>query len=271
MQARRLMPLLVAVSIGTCGFAAAQSPVAPREKRELPQSPKFELKVQGGRAVQLKGHEAGLALDALPGIKRLSFEEWRVMKDIPKTGLFLVDTDFVPFGLAAALKKEGLVLGTDGSLRDVKGEPVVMFIKSETFSVGKESARLPGALERLASLVVGTAEAANPYPFSLFSWSMWWRYRGGFCRDYRAWTQAEAWGPEQGGARPHTRIESMETRAELGSRRDRDSCADCDHESSYVRWDIGCFWPAHGGTSGWHYANWKDGAFSATRTWSWGH
>ena len=275
MQVRRLILFVVSVSVGTYGFVAAgQAPVSPRRKAELPLAPKFELKVQGGRAELLKGREAGLALETLPGVKRISFAEWREMKDIPRSGLYLVDTDFVPFGLAAALEQERLVLGKDGSLRDAKGQPVVLFIKSETFAVSTDKGALaapPGLLDRLTTLVVGTAEAANPYPFSLFSWSMWWRYRGGFCRDYRAWTRAEAWGPEQGGARPHTRIAYMETRAELGSRRDRDSCSNCDLESSYVRWNIGCFWPAHGGTSGWHYANWKDGAFSATRTWSWSH
>lgn len=106
----------------------------------------------------------------------------------------------------------------------------------------------------------------------MFSWSFRWKYSGGFCRDYRAWTTAEVWGPEQEGYRPHTRIEYIETRAEFNWRQHRNSCFDCDREDSYVRRSFGCFWPAIAGARGFHYAHWADTdtGFSATRTWSWG-
>jgi hypothetical protein len=194
------------------------------------------------------------------------------MRDIPETGLFFVETDFIPQGLPDQFKKEGYILREDGTLLDSTGVKIALFIESEVFQVvGIDSSlgAIPELFKKFAGIFVGRAKAANPYPFSFFSASRSWRYRGGFCRDYRAWTSAEAWGPLQEGARPHTRIEYIETRAELGGIRDRDSCFNCDNQNSYARWDIGCFWPAHGGTTGFHYANWKDGAISITRTWSW--
>lgn len=235
--------------------------------------PTFDLKVRGGTAKLVPPQKAGLPLQALPGVKRISFQQWAELKTVPPSGLYLVDTSFVPMNLAQQLQKERLTLKPDGRLLDEKGEPITLFVKTEVFEVNRSSSQpsLSQGLTKALHADKATLQAANPYPFSWFSWSMWWRYRGGFCRDYRAWTTAEAWGPEQGGARPHTRIEYIETRAQIGGRLDRDNCSNCDNESSYVRWDIGCFWPAHGGASGWHYANWKDGDFSATRTWSWLH
>ena len=267
MTVKPIYVLAATLAFGVPALSAAPAQRPPEKPMpERARRPKVELKIKGGKATPVKGRRAGHPLGKLPGAKSISFAQWRDMKDIPATGLFLVETDFVPYNLPARLKKEGLTLTKDGKLRDKKG-PVTLFVASEAFQAELNAKQ--SLLDKASGLFMGTAHAASPYPFSRFTWSMWWRYRGGFCRDYRAWTVAEAWGPEQDGARPHTRIEYMETRAEIGSRRDRDSCSNCDEESSYARWDIGCWWPAHGGASGWHYANWKDGWFSATRTWSW--
>ena len=240
------------------------------KRPEIPK-PKMELKVKGGRARRVSDKRGGHPLGKLPGVKKITTPAWGKMKQVPKTGLYLVDTEFVPWGLERQLKEEGFVLRKDGTLLDAKGQKTTLFIKAEVFEVeaDKVSFTDPQMRDILSSALEGEPLAANPYPFSMFSWSMWWHYRGGFCRDYRAWTVAEAWGPEQGGSRPHTRIQYIETRVDMGRFHDRDSCSNCDEQKSYVRWDIGCFWPAHGGTSGFHYANWKDGNFSATRTWSW--
>jgi hypothetical protein len=243
------------------------------KKEPEPQKPEIDLKVEGGNVELLKGEEAGLPLETVPGVKTITFAEWLKMDEIPETGLYLVDTDFIPHGLPEALKEEGITLNQDGSL-DSAGVKFALFIQSQVYRIVDNQSSLenqPGFLEKLAGLFAGEAVAAEPYPFSRYSWNLWWRYRGGFCRDYKAKTIAEAWGPLQGGFRPHTRIEYIETRVEMGSRRDRDSCSGCDEQSSFTKWDIGCFWPAHGGASGWHYANWKDGGFSATITWSWSH
>ncbi|MDJ0635601.1 MAG: hypothetical protein QNJ34_20610 [Xenococcaceae cyanobacterium MO_188.B29] len=245
----------------------------PVNKPIIFKPPTLKMKVTGGTVKLVSPKQAGLSLRVLPGVKRISFRNWAKLKSVPKSGLYLVETPFVPASLPKQLKKLGYTLKPDGRLLDEKGQPITLFVKSEVFEV-KRKPVLRKSISQAAVKSISTngkLYAANPYPFSQFSWSMWWRYRGGFCRDYRAWTTAEAWGPLQGGARPHTRIQYMETRAQIGSRKDRDSCFNCDNESSYVRRRIGCFWPAHGKGSGSHYANWKDGRFSATRTWSWSH
>lgn len=246
----------------------------PKVARPFTPLPKLEHKISGGKSKPISAKAAGLPLADLPGAKHVTFSQWRDMKQIPKTGLFLVETEHLPANFQKQLLKEGYVLQKDGTLLDKDKQPVALFVMFEMFEIDRGNIGKQSSVEWLrpfADIVIPLSEAANPYPFDLYSWSMRWRYRGGYCRDYRAWTDAESWGPLQGGTRPHTRIEYMETRAEIGSRRDRDSCRNCDNESSYARWDIGCFWPAHGSGSGWHYANWKDGAFSATRTWSWSH
>jgi hypothetical protein len=233
--------------------------------------PKIEHRVVGGHVVLLKGEQAGLPLDALPGVKTITFEQWLSMENVPETGLYLVDTDFIPQGLPERLKEEGLSLHQDGTL-DSAGLKIALFIQGQVYQIMENQSSLntlPGLLKKLVSIFIEPAVAADPYPFSYYSWYMWWRFRGGFCRDFRAKTIAEAWGPLQEGTRPHTRIEYIETRAQIGSIRDRDSCFDCDEQSSYVKLDIGCFWPAQEQTNGWHYANWKEGRFSANITWTW--
>ncbi len=270
---KRILPIFLFAFLLLIAPAIAQKELekAPLSRLE---TPKTELKVEGGEAVPLRGKEAGRPLEALPGAKAITFAQWLKMDKIPETGLFLVDTDFVPYQLEEFLKKQRLTLQKDGTLIDPTGTKFALFLEMEMFKVvPKRTSLIRSAAASLRKLspISASADPAHPYPFSMFSWYMWWRYHGGFCRDYQAGTVAEAWGPAQGGARPHTRIEYIETRVTMAGRNDRDSCFDCDYENSFVKWDIGCFWPAHGGTSGWHYANWKDGGFSATRTWSWSH
>lgn len=221
------------------------------EDQEIMTEPKTELIVKGGDAVILKGRDAGLPLESLPGVKSITFKAWLQLEDVPETGLFLVDTDYIPHGLKDQLKREKLTLMKDGTLLDSAGTKTTVFTQAEMFKVveKKQANMNPKLLEKLADLFAKPAIAGDPYPFSAFSWNMWWRYRGGFCRDYRAWTVAEAWGPLQGGARPHTRIEYIETRVRLHGNTDRDDCGNCDYESSYRRYKIGCFWPAHGGAN----------------------
>ncbi len=229
--------------------------------------PTSTMKVEGGTAELLPPEKSGLPLKTLPGVKTISMEQWAELKSVPKTGLYLVDTEFVPLSLPKELEKRRYTLKKDGTLLNEEKKLITIFIKGEMFRVKPNSISEAGVKSIKSS--TDRLYAAYPYPFSAISWSMWWKYRGGFCRDYRAWTTAEAWGPLQGGDRPHTKIQYMETRAQIGSKKDRDSCFNCDNESSYVRWDVGCFWPAHRRGLGYHYANWKDGNISATLTWSW--
>jgi hypothetical protein len=224
----------------------------PDEKAERPNSkrPHLDLRSQGVKTSKVSDETAGLPLDAMPGAKCITFDTLLEMPEVPETGLYLLDTTHVPLSLPDSLKEDGCTLQEDGTLIDCKQDPVTLIVFAETFQL---------------------LHNPHPHPWSSFSWNFRWRYRGGFCRDYRAWTTAEAWGPEEGGDRPHTFIEYIETRAEIGGHRSNNHCFDCAREDSYMRWDIGCFWPAHGGGSGFHYAHWADRetGFSATRTWSW--
>ncbi len=269
---------IVAPNVSADAQNAARPPFSAR--------PEMKLEVKGAQVKQLSGELAGRPLSVLPGARTITYDELSNMKDIPKTGLFLVEMDYVPQGLSAMLKKEGLRLKADGSLVDRRGQPVTIIHKEETFSVQREkkTEREPlrfGSVEspdspmwrKIRGAFVGEAQAASPHPFSCFSWSWSWRYNGGFCRDYRAWTNTDAWGPDAGGAcgpvKPHTRIASIETRAEIGGHKDRDTCVNCDSEGSDATWDIGCFWPAHGGATGFHFVNLVDGGINIIRSHSW--
>jgi hypothetical protein len=238
------------------------------------------------------GQEAGKPLSSLPGVKALSRGSWTEMKEIPKTGLYLVDLDHVPAGLEDDLKSRGYKLSADGALTK-NGEPVALFVHGETFRVraaDKKSSvpddgrgltqlaeRTGDALWWLAgatsSLLASDAEAAQPFPWACFSWYFEWEYHGGFCRDYHARSNAYAWGPGPDGScgnpKPLTRIEYISTYATVGGNADFDYFYNADQSHSEAVWDIGCFWPAHGPGAGFHYGYWRDGAVWAYRTWSW--
>lgn len=251
------------------------------------------LKSKGMVVRQLHGKEAGKPISSLPGAKTLSRGRWAEMKDIPKTGLYLVDLDHIPPGLEEDLKGNGYRLAADGTLTK-NGNPVALFVHGETFHVKPEKEAGPpkggggGALAGLAdragralfqlvdaaqSLVVSEAEAAAPFPWACGSWYFKWEYHGGFCRDYHAWSSAYAWGPGPDGGcadpKPLTRIEYISTYAAVSGNTDWDYYYGADQSHSEARWDIGCFWPAHVAGSGFHYAYWRDGSAWMYRTWSW--
>ena len=96
------------------------------------------------------------------------------------------------------------------------------------------------------------------------AWGNWYADNG-FCRSLTADTGADAWGAVQNGARPHTRIQFIETRAwASGANTVDNQCANCDTLTSQSEASFGCFWPAYGGGT-YSYADLKDGSFS----WSW--
>lgn len=234
-----------------------------------------ELKVTGGTAQRLRGANAGAPLASMRGIKAITSADWKQMQAVPKTGLFLVDTDYVPLDLAANLKKMGYSLASDGTLTTATGKLAVLFVKNETYRIAKNAVdnheterSLLGRLRRVASelahLVVPDVKAANPYPWNQFSWSYWWHYPSGFCRTVRASVTAEAWGPPgAGGARPHTRIQYIETRIDPYGR--RNSCTNCDSSRTDYRWHVGCFWPAYGHGGFTFVMFWRDGGVEVSR------
>jgi len=274
------------------------------------------LRVSGGTARLVTGPEAGYSFDAVPGIKRTTTRALAQMQNIPKTGLYVVDADYVPATLLKQLKREGYRLFEDGKLVDRKGEPITLFVRPETFrlvpetigppseffqspappsktdeqpSDGKQGFFIPGRsipepgiwakIKALAKSIdlspVSKARAASPFSWSCFSWSWAAKYRGGFCRDYRAWTNAYAWGSGPGGTcndpKPHTNIEYIRAYARAAQDTDDEHCYNCDEEHAFADYDIGCFWPAHGKGNGYHFIHMIDGGLSAMRSVSWTH
>jgi hypothetical protein len=247
----------------TAATAQQKSQVAPLK------APKVTATTTGGTIIRLTGAKAGLPASTMPGVRLLSTKEFFAKYPTPDkapSGLFLLDTGYVPHRLASLLKADSLTLKADGTLVDAKGTPVTVVMNHNVgvVTVGKKT----GLLERLG--VVASAHASNPYPLETVDW--WWLFRSnsGFCRTLRVETGGGSWGPADArGARAHTRIEYIETRARFGSRGDHDSCRNCDTLRSIDTEFIGCFWPASGLGHGEHFVNFKEGGWAHTWSHSW--
>lgn len=292
-QAR--FPILALAGAALCSLTLfAQNPTPPDKRPPMagPQADpkavmketkgKSALKAHGLEAHALHGREAGKPVSDLPGAKGITRAQLAAMKNIPKTGLYLLDMDHIPAGLEMDLKARGYVLAKDGTLTQ-NGKPVLLVIHGETFKIGPPKAAsglmnsldgmLAQVLDASGSLLATDAQAASPFPWACGSWYFSWHYNGGFCRDYEAWSNAYAWGPGPGGGcsdpKPLTHIQYISTYAAIGSHTGFDYHYNADQSHAYAKWDIGCFWPAHGTASGYHYAYWQDGGAWMYRTWSW--
>jgi len=253
------------------------------EQRVLPTG-KLQMGVRGSSGRLLTGKEAGLPLSALPGAKFISSDEWQKMREIPKTGLFIVDADYVPANLPDALKEDGYSLDKNGTVVDRERKPRAIFILPQTYELsGKQSDR-QGWLGRLRSFAggfIGEARAGNPYWFACYSAQAWLVYSNGFCRYQDLKTKGWAWGPHAGGGcawpLPATNISSIEVWAWIHGADFQDrTCANCSSKGVTATWNIGCFWPAYGSSSFENYANLHDndpahGNPRADAYWSWGH
>ncbi len=298
MNLRRCSVTLAIVLIAVV-YAPASHANSPEREFGKEANPEKVFKETGGRSSMkskgmevrtLRGRKAGKLVPSLQGAKSVSRRDWQKMEKIPKTGLYLVDLDYVPAGLEDDLKKKGYKLTRGGTLtRD--GNPVALFVVGETFRMklardagpparkdgGREGTTSRGSqlLGWLISAVdlASDVEAASPFPWRCGSWSFSWEYDGGFCREYRAWSRAYAWGPGADGycasPKPLTHIQYISTYVSNSGRTDWDYHFNASMSHSYAKWDIGCFWPAHGSGSGFHYAYWRDGSAWMYRTWSW--
>jgi len=236
------------------------------------------LRSHGIEVKKLEGRQAGKPISSMRGAKAINRQQWTAMKEIPKTGLYLVDLDHVPPGLEEDLHQNGYRLAEDGTLTQ-NGKPVALFVHGETFHIGpaKAATWLGRTMSQIAtatdSLLVSEARAATPFPWACGSWYFKWQYDGGFCRDYKAWSDAYAWGAGPNGScadpKPLTRVQYISTYASIGSNSGFNYHYDADQSHASAEWDIGCFWPAHGTGSGFHYAYWRDGSAWMYRTWSW--
>ncbi len=232
--------------------------------------PAFTNEVIGAEAVQVNGRNAGYPLDSMPGIKTISTAELLKMKEEPKTGLYLLDTDFVPQELARELKEEGYTLKPDGTL-DSAGVKITLFVQAAVYQLKhsqKSDESRPGSFTDETPVT-----RASPLPWAGYSCSFWWKYNGGFCRSYEARTRGYTYGPNIGGFWPITNVQLIQTGARVGASGDNDNCQNCHYLSSYDKDDIGCccFWPAHGGNSGNHYLYIYDSGTSVYLSWGWSH
>lgn len=328
MQAVSRFILSGIVAATLSGTAAAQDaatttqetsygPTETRSTTKLGQGTVTEtLRVSGGTAEIVTGPEAGYPFKAVPGVRRITMRALARMKEIPKTGLYIVDADYVPTSLMEELRRSRYRLLDNGELVDRKGEPITLFVRPETFRLIPETigppadffqspappsrtderepfdkqglltprpdlpepslwAKVKNLAKRIDLNPISEAKAASPFPWTCYSWSWQWKYRGGFCRDYRAWTNAYAWGPGPGGTcnnpKPHTNIQYIRAYARAAGDIDDEYCYNCDQEHAFADYDIGCFWPAHGNGSGYHFIHMVDGGLSVVRAVSWVH
>jgi hypothetical protein len=79
--------------------------------------------------------EAGLPLAMFPQIKTISKESFASMKDLPETGVFLIDGDYLPHTFKDELKTQGLTLQEDGSLVNAKGNKMALFVSNKLCSI----------------------------------------------------------------------------------------------------------------------------------------
>lgn len=242
--------LAIAMSVTFLFTACQKNSVSTDTENNFEES----LKVTGGSVKRLYGNDAGISLDNTHNTYAISSDEWKRMEEIPETGLFVVDSDHLPFNFYEEIAKMGISQQRNGSLVNQEGSPMSIFVYSETFEV------IPD----------GPKKRSNP-PFKKHTYTVYWVYKSGFCRSYRAYTMAYAWGLSSTGEKLPTKIDYIYTNAKAGSVTDRDYCYNCHSESSVAVLDFGCWWPAHGKASGSFYAYWRDGSKRIEKRFVWEH
>ncbi len=237
------------------------------EKLKFPAS-RFEI--FGAESELLRGTNAGLPLDSMPGVKTINSEELNKWKKSPETGLFLLDMDYAPQELKDELKEEGYTLHADGTL-DSSGVRITLIVQNEVYKITNKSQATNTPVNSLATRP--NVSLASPLPFAGFSKSFWWKYNGGFCRSYEAKTRAYTYGPKVGGIWPRTNVALIQTHVDIssGGKSDTDVCNNCSEEGSSVKNKIGCWWPAHGKGFGSHYIYIFDPGISISQSWGWSH
>ena len=263
-----LLPAIVALSLSAQQNKEDKKAATPELKNLQLKNLQHKINIQGGEEITNAERAADLAL---PRSKypQVHFVEAKTFfaenKDRSKTpsGLYILDSEFIPQQLPEILKAAHLTLKADGSLVNAKGGKVAMVLWHKLVAVSEKQGYLTDHEKGWSILPV--VYAANPYPLSYVSaWGSWYADNG-FCRSLTANTGADAWGPVQNGARPHTRIQFIETRAwASGAGTADNTCGNCYTEGSQSVANFGCFWPAYGGGT-YSYADLKDGSFS----WSW--
>ena len=259
-----MVPAILVLSL------SAQQNKKPTQKVENPELKNLHHKIElkGGEEITTAEKAGDLAQprEKFPNVHFVQAKAFFTeQKDRSKTpsGLYILDSDFIPKQLPEILKKEHLTLKPDGTLLNAKGGKVSMLLWHKLVAVNEKKA---SAEHDKGWNILPVVYAAYPYPLSYVSaWGSWYADNG-FCRSLTADTGGDAWGPQdQYGNRPHTQIELIETRAwASGGGTADNTCSNCSSEFSQSVADYGCWWPAYGGGT-YSYAALTDGWFS----WSW--
>ncbi len=273
------LPLLTA----TMAFGQVIPPIRPLPPSTTdmfkPDLSKWERSnnVRGARLEILRGLRAGLALRTMP-VKHLRRQDMgRTDMRQLKSGLYLIDLDYIPHFVKQVIAEYKFTLRPDGSLVDAEGQDAKIFVAGETGLVKGESLSPNESINAsmdLNNLLMDRYDAqldpANPYPFRCYSYHPWAVYHGGFHRWYDARTYASSYTTDPAGncsiQSPRTNIEYLQTYAVVGGGPDVDSCANCNSEDSRDVWDVGYFWPAHGTPTTYHHGVYKDGSIYFSRS-----
>jgi len=260
--ARTCLGLFASALLATAAGSSVAQPVgetgamAPAAAAGRPAGPPV-YKVGGTLATPVPDREAGLPRESLPGAKFVTLAEWTKMRDIPRTGLYIVDSLNVPNGLPEDLRTAGFRLSPDGLLRDAKGKLKALFIVSHLYQGGLKQGSLDSRFAKFAEAAMGAvitpAQAGNPFRFACWSHAFWLEYSDGFCRWQDLHSVADAFGPNINntcsGPLPHTHITSIEVRASINGINAANTCTNATTCSTMAEWNIGCFWPAYGSAS----------------------
>lgn len=232
--------------------------------------------LRGAKLEVLHGRRAGLPLSGM-AVKRVTRRDL-VGTDLKrmKSGLYLIDLDYIPPFVKEALREYKLTLKNDGQLVDQEGNEAKIFVGGETGLVKGDQGGGTGILSTFDHEETWDEEnKATPYPFRCYSFHPWAIYYGGFHRWYDARTYANSYTTDPSGncsiLSPQTNIEYLQTYVVVSGGPDVDSCSSCSVESSRDVWDVGYFWPAHGVPTTYHHAVYKDGGiyFSKTANLTW--
>lgn len=243
----------------------ATSPLMAQQVKNL----RHKMEIKGGVEVTTPARARDMALPPgrLPGIHFAKSKEFFTRypdRSKAPSGLYILDSSFIPRELPAILKRKGYTLQPNGTLLNSQGKKMTMVFWHKLVKVSGRQGALPMQHNFWG---LSTAYAASPYPLSWVSAWGSWSEDDGFCRSLTTNTGGDAWGPIQNGDRPHTHIQFIETRAwSAGGGTADNVCTNCYTESSQSVANFGCFWPAHQ-FGVYSYANFKDGSFSWTWTW----
>ena len=110
--------------------------VLEREKNPFRgRHPVIQSEVKGGRIKKAKMEDSGRPLSDMPKAQMISTIELETMEELPRTGLYLLDTDFIPEHLEDELALMELLWDEDGNLINKKGQASLLIVQSQTFEV----------------------------------------------------------------------------------------------------------------------------------------